>query len=367
VDLAFTDLLELEGQAKAKVPRAAFDYIAGGSDDEISLQRNREAFGRWALRPRVLVDVSRRDTATTVLGQRVSMPILVAPTAFHALVHPDGELATARGTADAGTIFIASTLATKSLEEIAAIGDVPRWFQLYMVKDREVTESLVRRAYKAGYRALCVTVDAPLSGRRERDMRNAFALPAGLGIRNLEPAGLGELPGPQEGRSALFDFWAKVLNASHTWRDVDWLRSISPLPVILKGIMTAEDAALAVEHGAKGIVVSNHGGRQLDGTLGTIDVLPEVVDAVHGRAEVYMDGGVRRGTDVLKALALGANAVLLGRPVLWGLALGGSEGVRAILEHLRMELDLAMALAGRPTIESIDRSAVQRTDRPGSA
>jgi len=306
--------------------------------------------------------VSRRDTTTTILGQRVSMPILVAPTAFHALVHAEGEVATARGTAEAGTILVASTLATRSLEEIAAAGQAPRWFQLYMVKDKEVTESLVRRAEKAGYRALCVTVDAPLSGRRERDMRNAFALPTGLGIRNLEPAGLAELPRAQEGRSALFDFWSKVLNASHTWREVDWLRSISPLPLVLKGIMTAEDAAMAVDHGAKAIAVSNHGGRQLDGTLGTLDALPEVVDAVHGRAEVYVDGGVRRGTDVLKALALGARAVLIGRPVLWALALGGSEGVRAVLEHLRMELDLAMALAGRTTIESIDRTVVQRAD-----
>ncbi len=362
MDFDFTNLLELEELARAKVPRAAFDYIAGGSDDEVSLRRNREAFGHWALRPRVLVDVSRRDTSTTVLGERISMPIFVAPTAFHALVHPEGELATARGAAEAGTILVASTLATKSLEEIAAAGPAPRWFQLYMVKDEEVTESLVRRAHEAGYRALCVTVDAPVSGRRERDLRNAFALPPGLGARNLESAGLGQLPGRHEGRSALFDFWSKVLNASHTWREVDWLRSISPLPIVLKGIMTAEDAALAVEHGAQGIVVSNHGGRQLDGTLGTLDALPEVVDAVRGRAEVYLDGGVRRGTDVVKALALGARAVLVGRPILWGLALGGAEGVRAVLEHLRMELDLAMALAGRPTIESIDRSFLQRAD-----
>jgi len=358
--LEFTNLIELEEMARAKISRSAFDYIAGGSDDEVSLRRNREAYSHWALRPRVLVDVSRRDTSTTVLGERVSMPVLVAPTAFHGLVHPEGELATARGTAEAGTIMVASTLATRSLEEIAAVGSALRWFQLYLVKDRAFTETLVRRAEKAGYRALCVTVDAALVGRRERDVRNAFSIPVDLAVRNLEEAGAGKLPPAQRGRSALADYWEKVLDASNTWKTIEWLRSISSLPVVLKGIMTAEDAEIAVEHGAEGIVVSNHGGRQLDGTLGTLDALPDVVAGVKGRAELYIDGGVRRGTDVLKALALGAKAVLVGRPVLYGLALGGADGVRAVLERLRTEFDLALGLVGKPTVSSVDRSIIHR-------
>lgn len=361
--LAFTNLLELEDMARAKVPHAAFDYIAGGAEDEVTLLRNREAFGRWALRPRVLVDVSKRDTSTTVLGQKVSMPILVAPTAFHALVHPEGEIATAKGTADADSLMVVSTIATKTLEEVAATVPAPRWFQLYVYKDRKVTEDLVHRAVRAGYRALCLTVDTPVLGRRERDERNAFTLPPGLGIANLRPAGLDGMPEAQRG-SAFAKYVADLLDASLTWRDVDWLRSIRPLPILVKGILTAEDARLAVDHGAQGVIVSNHGGRQLDSTVATLDALPEVVAAVNGRAEVYVDGGIRRGTDVLKAIALGAKAVLVGRPILWGLALGGADGVRAVLEHLRMELDQAMALAGCTNVGAIKRDRVTRVETP---
>lgn len=354
----FTNLLELEDLARANIPKDAFEYISGGAEDEVSLRRNREAFGRWALRPRVLVDVSTRDTSTTVLGAPVSMPILVAPTAFHGLVHPDGELATSRAAADARTVYVASTIATRTLEEIAAVGPAHRWFQLYVAKDLGFTEKLVRRAEHAGYEALCVTVDTPVLGRRERDERNAFTLPEGLTMANFAEIGLDRMGPSPEGGSAFAVAAEKTINAALTWRDVDWLRSLARIPIVLKGIMTAEDAALAVEHGVSGIVVSNHGGRQLDGTLGTLDALPEVVEAVHGRAEVYVDGGVRRGTDVVKALALGARAVLLGRPVVYGLALGGADGARAVLEHLRVELERAMALVGRPKIGEIDGGAV---------
>jgi len=359
VAVRFTNLLELEDMARTKVPRATFDYIAGGAEDEVSLRRNREAFGRWALRPRILRDVSKRDTKTVLLGERVSMPVCVAPTSFHALVHPDGEVATARGTAAAETILIASTISTKPLEEIAAAADAPRWFQLYVYKDRAVTEGLVNRAVKAGYKALCLTADTPVLGRRERDERNAFTLPPGFGIANLKPAGLDGMPDVAQG-SAFAQYVTDLLDSSLTWDDVDWLKSISPLPLVIKGIMTAEDAVLAVDHGIAGIVVSNHGGRQLDSTLGSLDALPEVVGAVRGRIEVYLDGGIRRGTDVLKALALGAKAVFVGRPVLWGLALGGADGVRAVLDELRTELDTAMALAGRATVKDIDSSLVLR-------
>ena len=355
----FTNLLELEDMARAKVPRAIFDYIAGGAEDEVTLRRNREAFGRWALRPRVLRDVSKRDTKTVLLGERVSMPVCVAPTSFHALVHPEGEVATARGTAAAETILIASTVSTKPLEEIAAAADAPRWFQLYVYKDRAVTEELVNREVKAGYKALCLTADTPVLGRRERDERNAFTLPPGFGIANLKPAGLDGMPEVEQG-SAFAQYVTDLLDSSLTWDDVDWLKSISPLPLVVKGIMTAEDAVLAVDHGIAGIVVSNHGGRQLDSTLGSLDALPEVVAAVRGRIEVYLDGGIRRGTDVLKALALGAKAVFVGRPVLWGLALGGADGVRAVLDELRTELDTAMALAGCAALKDIESSLVLR-------
>jgi 4-hydroxymandelate oxidase len=359
VPFAFTNLLELEELARAKVPRPAFDYIAGGADDEVSLRRNREAYGKWALRPRVLVDVSSCDTSATVLGQRVSMPILVAPTAFHGLVHPEGEIGTARGAAAAGTIMVVSAIATRTMEEIAAAIAAPRWFQLYVWKDREVTAELVKRAARAGYRAICLTVDTPLLGRREKDERNAFTLPPGIGIANVRPAGLDGIPDSEHG-SAFAKYVKEMLDPAVTWRDLAWLRSLTSLPIVVKGIMTMEDAKIAVEHGVEGIVVSNHGGRQLDSTPATLDVLPEIVDAVRGRAEVFMDGGIRRGTDVLKAIALGARAVLVGRSPLWGLALGGADGVHAVLEHLRKEFALAMALSGRSSLDQIDRSMVQR-------
>lgn len=355
----FTNLLELEDLARGKVPRPSFDYIAGGADDEVCLRRNREAYGNWALRPRVLVDVSKRDTSTTVLGQRVSMPILVAPTAFHGLVHPEGEVGTARGAAAAGTLIVVSMVATKTLEDVALAIAAPRWFQLYMWKDRELTAELVRRATKAGYRAICLTVDTPVLGRRERDERNAFTLPPELGIANVRPAGLDRIP-VSEGGSAFAKYVEEQFDPSATWRDIEWLRSLTSLPIVVKGIMTAEDASLAVDHGVSGLIVSNHGGRQLDSALGTLDALPDIVDAVRGRTEIYMDGGIRRGTDVLMALALGAKAVLVGRPILWGLALGGADGVRAVLEHLRTEFDAAMALCGRSHVSQIDRDLVQR-------
>ena len=356
---AFTNLLELEDLARAKVPRPSFDYIAGGAEDEVSLRRNREAFTKWALRPRVLVDVSRRDTSTSVLGQRVSMPILVAPTAFHGLVHPEGEVATARGAAAAGTVMVVSAIATRELEEVAKAVAGPRWFQLYVWRDREVTAQLVKRAAKAGYGAICLTVDTPLLGRREKDERNAFTLPPGLSIANVRPAGLDGVPASERG-SAFAKYVAELLDPAVTWKDIAWLRSLTSLPIVLKGIMTAEDATLAVEHRVDGIILSNHGGRQLDSTVGTLDALPDIVAAVQGRVEVFMDGGVRRGTDVLKALALGAKAVLIGRSALWGLALGGADGVRRVLEHLRGELELAMALTGRAALAQVDRSLVQR-------
>ncbi len=351
---ACANVLDFEAIARDRMERAFYDYYAGGAEDEITLAANRGAFADVFLRPRVLVDVSRIETGTTVLGASVSMPVLIAPTAFHRLAHPDGELATAKAAGIARTLMVASTIATYTLEEIARVATGPLWYQLYVYKDRSLARNLIQRAERAGYRALCLTVDTPFLGSRERDVRNRFTLPPGVLMRNFEAAGY-EVSSLGESFHA---YARRQLDCSLTWDAVAWLRAETRLPILLKGIIAAEDAALAVQHGVDGVIVSNHGGRQLDGTEATLRALPRVVDAVAGRAEVLMDGGVRRGTDVLKALALGAKAVLVGRPFLWGLAVAGEEGVGRVLEMFRQELTLAMALCGCPGIGAIDRSLV---------
>jgi 4-hydroxymandelate oxidase len=343
---------DFEEAARRLLPRMIFDYFAGGAGDEWTLNENRRAFDRWVLRPRMLADVSEVDLTTTVLGQPVPFPVLLAPTAFQRMAHPDGELATARAAASLDTIMVLSTIATVSLEDVAETG-VRGWFQLYVLKDRDLTAELVKRAHASGYTALVLTVDAPLLGRRIRDERNLFTLPPGMGLANLEGSGL-----PVSAGSGLSSFFLDRHDPSLNWDSLAWLRSLSPLPLVLKGIVTAEDATLAVEAGVDAIVVSNHGGRQLDGAPAALDVLPEVVEAVAGRIEVLTDGGIRRGTDVLKALGLGARAVLIGRPYLWGLAVDGEAGVRRVLELLRDEVRLAMILAGQPSVAGITRSLV---------
>jgi 4-hydroxymandelate oxidase len=352
------NLAELERLAQSRVSQTAWDYYASGSDDERCLRRNCEAFADIALHYRVLVDVATRNLETTVLGQRVAMPLLVAPTAFHKLAHKDGELASVRAAGEMGTVFTLSSLSNTAVEQVIAAATAPVWFQLYVYRDRGATEALVRRVEAAGARALVLTVDAPLLGRRERDVKNRFALPAHLGVENMLAHGYANVP-QRAMDSGLAAYFADLLDPSLTWSAVDWLRSITSLPVVVKGIVRADDARRAIEHGAAGIVVSNHGGRQLDASPATIEVLPRVVDAVAGRGEVFLDGGVRRGTDIVKALALGARAVLVGRPVLWGLAAGGQQGVAAALGILRRELDLAMALCGCPDIASITRDLVE--------
>jgi 4-hydroxymandelate oxidase len=307
----------------------------------------------------VFAGVAVRDLSTTVLGQRVAMPVTVAPMGFQRMAHPDGECATARAAGDAGVVMVASTMANASIEEIVAAATGPVWFQLYVYKDRGVTRALVERAEAAGCTALQVTADVPVLGNREADVRNRFTLPPGLTIANVEPYRMGRLP------SALADsgtavYAAELLDDSLTWDAFGWLRSLTRLPVLVKGVVRGDDAARAIECGAAGVVVSNHGGRQLDGAPAAIDVLEEVVQAVAGRGEVLLDGGVRRGTDVVKALALGAKAVQLGRPVLWGLSAGGVEGVRRVLEILRAEFDRAMALCGCPAVARITRELVAR-------
>lgn len=344
---------DLEPLAQAKLPRMAYDYIAGGAEDEWTLRENRAAFERMQLLPHVLVNVSTRRLATSVLGTPISLPVLVAPMGFHKLCHPEGELATVCGTAAAETLMVASTASNVTLEQIATTTDAPLWFQLYVYRDRERTRDLVQRAAAAGYRALCVTVDTPLVGRRERDVRNRFHLPDGLTFANFADA----VPENSSG-SALNAYVASLWEPSFTWEDLDWLRTLSPLPLVLKGILHPDDARVAVEHGVASIIVSNHGGRQLDGVPASITMLPHIVAATDGRAEVLLDSGVRRGTDVLKALALGARAVLLGRPILWGLTLGGADGVQAVLELLRTELALAMALVGLTDVQAVPRSVL---------
>jgi 4-hydroxymandelate oxidase len=353
------NLAEYEALAERSLPRAVWDYYAGGTDDELTLRDNRAAFARFKLRPRVLVDVNHLDLGTTVLGIPVAAPVLIAPLAFQKMAHPHGEAGTARAAAAAGTLMIVSTLSTTRLEEVAAAAPgAPRWFQLYVYKERAVTTELVRRAVAAGFRALVLTVDTPRLGRRERDVRNGFTLPPGLSMANFEGE-LAERPDAAPGASGLGSYASANLDTALTWDAIAWLRSISPLPVVVKGVLTAEDARLAVAHGVAAIVVSNHGGRQLDGTPAALDVLAEVVDAVGGTCEVYVDGGIRRGTDVLKALALGARAVLLGRPILWGLAHAGDAGVARVLSLLFSEIEQAMALCGRPSVRAIGRDLVQ--------
>jgi 4-hydroxymandelate oxidase len=354
------NLDDYERLASERLPRMVYDYFYGGAGDEVTMRENRLSWQRLRLRPRVLVDVGQRDLSTTVLGQKIAFPVLTAPCAFNALAHPEGELAVARATTACGIVQIVSTAGTYSLEEVAATAPLgARWFQLYCYRDRGVTRSLVERAAKAGYQALCLTVDAPLVGCRDRDTRNRFGLPEGMTWKNLERAGLDQMAVRDEG-SALVQYISEIWDPSLTWRAIEWLRGISPLPLVIKGILTAEDARAAVDHGAAAMVVSNHGGRQLDGTVATSEALAEVAHSVGSRTEILVDGGIRRGNDILKAIALGARAVLIGRPYLWALAVGGQAGVEHLLTLLRDELDLDMALAGRPTIASIDATLISR-------
>jgi 4-hydroxymandelate oxidase len=351
----------LEPAARGVLSEAAYNYYAGGAEDETTLRANRAAFGRFYLRPRVLVDVGEVDTTIELLGERLSMPILLAPTAFQRLAHPEGEKASARAARAAATLMLASTLSNTSIEDTAAAAPGPLWFQLYVFRQREITRALVERAEAAGCTAICLTVTVPVQGNRERDTRTGFRLPAELEMANF--AGLRQAAFPDAAGSGLEAFIGREFDPTLTWGAVEWLRSITRLPIVLKGIVTPEDAALAVEHGADAVIVSNHGGRQLDSAEPTLLALPRVAQAVSGRIPVLMDGGIRRGTDVVKALALGARAVLIGRPVLWGLAADGQAGVERVLEMLRAELRRTLALLGRPSVAALDANAI--TEIPG--
>ncbi|MEW6271390.1 MAG: alpha-hydroxy acid oxidase [Thermodesulfobacteriota bacterium] len=347
----------LEQEAERLLPRMVYEYFAGGAGDETTLRDNRAAFGRLRLRPRFLVDVSARALATTVLGRELPAPLAIAPMAYQRLAHPDGELATVRAAGRAGVPMILSTMATASVEEVGAAASAPLWFQIYVWRDRGATKALVQRAVAAGAEALVVTVDAPRLGTRRRDVDNVFALPDGLRLGNLEGLGVPDAPKVAAGSQLSEHFWL-LADASLSWRDLEWFRSLTDLPIVLKGILTAEDARLAAEHGASAVVVSNHGGRQLDGVIATLDALPEVADAAGGALEVWLDGGVRCGADVVKALALGARLVLIGRPVLWALAVGGEQGVADLLSCLTEEVDEALALCGCRSPAEVTRALV---------
>lgn len=341
--------------AKEALPKATFDYITTGSADEITLRENVAAFRRIRVLPPLLKGVSKADLSTTVLKQRISLPIMLAPVAAQRMYHPQGALAVARAAAAAGTVFGVSSSATNSAEEIAAASRGPKWFQLYPPKDRAVTRQLVQRVERAGFKAIIVTVD--LGEWKDADRRNRFALPKEMLVKHLRDVGFDQVSGKMSYQE-VFAFNERAWDMSLSWEFFDWLRSITKLPLLIKGVLRQEDAEKAVSLGLDGIVVSNHGGRRLDGMPASIDRLPGIVEVVGDRAEIYMDGGVRRGTDVLKALALGARAVLIGRPYAWGLAANGEAGVRKVIELLREETLNAMLTTGCAKVADIERSLI---------
>ena len=348
------NIYEFEALSNDRMPKHEYDFVAGGATDEITLRRTRDAFDSIMLRPKMLVDISQMDVSTTVLGQRIEFPVMADPSGGHGRAHPDGELATARAAGAMGTVMVLSSGSSYTLEEVARAATGPIWWQQYLYSDRGLTMELADRAKSAGYSVLCITLDSTVQAKRERNIRNDYSSPPSPNYAHLE------LPEWQtwevssdapRGVNALIDRKA-------TWSYLEWLAANTSMPVVVKGVMTGEDGRLAAEHGAKGIIVSNHGARQLDTTFASVEVLPEVVKAVEGRAEVYLDGGIRRGTDVLKALALGARAVLMGRPLFWGLAVDGEAGVSTVMGFLKDELAQAMGMCGRPTIDSIDTSLI---------
>jgi len=356
------NLLEYEPLARAKLHPMVYEYYAGGANDEVSLRDNRASFDRWQLWPRVLRAVAERDLHANVLGEAWAAPLAVAPMALQRMAHTEGELAVARACATLGLPYIVSTMATCTLEDIAQAAPQGRhWFQLYAFKDRAINRDLLRRAEDAGYKAVVLTVDTPLLGRREGALRSDFHIPEGLREANLRPYEQGQLANLRE-QGMAGQFWRTFLREDNlSWEDVEWLQGQTRLPLILKGILRPDDAVRAAELGIAAVMVSNHGGRQLDGVPAPLDALPRIAQAVQGRTTLLLDGGIRRGTDVLKALALGAQAVAIGRPVLWGLALAGQQGVEDVLRLLLEEFDLALALTGCRNLSDISRDLVERS------
>ncbi|MCW3063397.1 MAG: alpha-hydroxy-acid oxidizing protein [Solirubrobacterales bacterium] len=370
---------DLRVQAARRLPRIIYDFVEGGAEDEVTVRRNRAAFGEIGLEPEYLRDVARRDVSTTILGTEVASPVVLGPTGLQRLAHVDGELAVARAAGAMGSIYVAATASSYTIEQIAAVSGGPLWFQLYLWSSREVLAGLVERARAAGCLALCLTIDVPVLGRRERDLRNGMSVPPRVGLRNalnavrrprwlygiaqgddLTYVNLRDALGTDGHGLSLMEYMdTRLTNPAATWEELAWLRSLWDGPLVVKGITSVADARRAVEAGSDGIVVSNHGGRQLDGAPATIERLPQIVAAVGDRVEVFLDGGVRRGTDVLKAIAMGARACLVGRPYWYGLAAGGELGVRRCLEIYNAELERALALVGRPTLGDLSPDVVR--------
>ncbi len=341
------NLFEFEALAKERLPKEEYDYIAGGATDEISVDRNRRAYASWAFRPRVLRDVSALDLSTTVLGTKLSLPVLIAPCGGHKRAHPEGELATYSAAVARGTVLAVSANSNTSFEDLAKSAKGHLWVQMYPFRDKEMTREWLKRVKDNGYEAVVVTLDSQWPPKRERNIRNNYQRTRGI---NYPKTGADTpRPGGRAGEGS---------DPAATWQDLEWIKKAAGLPVVAKGIMTGEDVELCIEAGADGVIVSNHGGRHLDNTLATVEVLPEAVAAARDKLEVYLDGGIRRGADVVKAIALGAKAVFIGRPLFWGLAVNGEKGVVRVLDILREEIEITMAKCGRPTIASIDSTAV---------
>lgn len=347
------NLFEFEDIARERLPKGEYDYIAGGATDEISVERNRRAYESWALRPRVLRDVSALDLSTTVLGTKVNLPVLIAPCGGHKKAHPDGEFATYRAAVARGTVLAVSANSNTSFEDLAKAANGHLWLQLYPFRDRVLTKSWLDRAQGAGYEAICVTLDSQWPPKRERNIRNNYRRTRGVNYGQPAQGAGAPRPAGAEGGS----------DPAATWKDLEWIKSQTALPIVAKGIMTGEDVELCSEIGADGVIVSNHGGRHLDNTLATVEVLAEAAAAAKGKLEVFLDGGIRRGADVVKALALGAKAVFIGRPLFWGLAVDGEQGVVRVLDILREEMEITMAKCGRPNIASIDSTVLVKAPR----
>ena len=369
------NIADLRRLAWQRLPRALFDYIDGGAQDEVTLRANQEDFNNFTLVQRVLRDVTTRDQSVTVLGQKYDLPLILSPTGLTGIFWPNGALEAARAASDAGAGFCLSSMSTSTVEDIKKVAKRPTWFQLYVMRDRGMSRELIERAKAAGCSALVLTVDLAMQGQRDRDVHNGLTIPPTLSVANMlnfatRPGWVWRfLTGPKvmpaslvkPGQNTLFTIAGYVnsqFDQSVTWKDIEWAKSIWGGPIALKGILAPEDAVAAIDHGADALIVSNHGGRQLDGVRSAISALPYVVDAVQGRAEVLIDGGVRRGTDVLKAVALGAKACMIGRPYMYGLASKGREGVTQALELFRNEIDLALALTGNTSLAALDRSSI---------
>ncbi len=356
----FLDLKEFEFYAQSTLPENVKAFFSRGAGDEITLEENVSAFDHIKLLPRVLKNVENRSLSTTILGQKIDCPLIIAPMAFQRLAHPEGEIAVSKAAQKHNLIMALSTLSTCSFEEITVNALTPFWFQLYIYKDRKVTKRLVQLAETAGCQGIVLTVDTPLYGKRIRELRNPLILPSSFEIKNLQNAGLNLKDIPP---SKLATYLASLLDPAITWDDITWLQSITSLPIILKGIMNPRDILIALDHDINTIIISNHGGRQLDTALSSIETLTLIKDSIRGKVEVILDGGIRKGIDILKALALGAKAVMVGRPILWGLATGGEEGVKRVLTILKTELDLAMALCGHTSISQINEEVLFLSDR----